>query len=100
MANFEYIKEHYANDKNDGKNIPAFCYIDTGKFDRNGKKICFSTYEDVEINRNINTDVALYNGIWKSYPTIFTASGLDNETIILNSLITKLIKYTNINISI
>ena len=86
MANFEYIKENYANDKNDGKNIPAFCYIDTGKVDRNGKKICFSTYEDVEINRNINTDVALYNGIWKSYPTIFTASGLDNETIILNSL--------------
>ena len=83
MANFEYIKE---NDDNDGKNIPAFCYIDTGKVDRNGKKICFSTYEDVEINKNINTDVALYNGIWKSYPTIFTASGLENETIILNSL--------------
>ena len=83
MANFEYIKE---NDDNDGKNIPAFCYIDTGKVDRNGKKICFSTYEDVEINKNINTDVALYNGIWKSYPTIFTASGLENETIILDSL--------------
>lgn len=83
MANFEYIKE---NDENDGKNIPAFCYIDTGKVDRNGKKICFSTYEDVEINKNTNTDVALYNGTWKSYPTIFTASGLENETIILNSL--------------
>ena len=83
MANFEYIKE---NDDNDGRNIPAFCYIDTGKVDRNGKKICFSTYEDVEINKNINTDVALYNGIWKSYPTIFTASGLENETIILDSL--------------
>ena len=83
MANFEYIKE---NDDNDGKNIPAFCYVDTGKVDRNGKKICFSTYEDVEINKNINTDVALYNGIWKSYPTIFTASGLENETIILDSL--------------
>lgn len=86
MANFEYVNENIGDDANRGKTIPSFYYIDTGKTDRNGKKIYFSTYEDTEINDNINTNVALYNGIWKAYPTTFTASGLENETILLNYL--------------
>ena len=77
MANFEYVNENIGDDANRGKTIPSFYYIDTGKTDRNGKKIYFSTYEDTEINDNINTNVALYNGIWKAYPTTFTASGLE-----------------------
>ena len=48
MANFEYVNENIGDDANRGKTIPAFYYIDTGKTDRNGKKIYFSTYFSIQ----------------------------------------------------
>lgn len=73
--------------------VLPFSYIDTGLTDSNGKQICFSTDYATQANTvsggNGNGDiingeryhkVRLYNGKWKMYSRVFTASGADNET--------------------
>ena len=71
--------------------------IDTGLYDTNSKKIYFSTVferssSDVNttkpksINKDKYTNVMLINGRWKHYSTVFTASGIDYETFVLDGL--------------
>ena len=67
--------------------------IDTGMYDSQGKKIYFSTIFDVQLdNKPISmsygkyTNVMLVNGRWKHYGTVFTASGVDYETFVLEGL--------------
>ena len=72
------------------KIIPRYSYIDAGKTDNTGKKVYYSTVEDIEVqttdtNRTAQ-DITLYNGRWRLYNTIFTAQGTDWETFTLNGL--------------
>ena len=77
--------------------IPFYSRYDTGLTDSLGKKIYFST-KRIQVDRDaLNGDsqravdsamqpITLYNGQWKLYNTIFTASGIENETFILDGL--------------
>lgn len=69
------------------KTIPMFSRVDTGQVDRNGKKICFSTYKE-STSESVSSQqlVDLVNGEFKLYSTVFTASGNDNETFVLEGL--------------
>lgn len=73
-----------------GRTIPRYSYIDTGKTDNVGKKVYYSTAEDVQIEANDTNrtvqNITLYNGRWKLYNTVFTAQGTDWETFTLNGL--------------
>lgn len=70
-----------------GKNLPRYSYVDTGKNDRNGSKIYFSTLTKSSFDRDDETrTIQLYNGRWKMYNTIFSSSGSENETFSLNGL--------------
>lgn len=71
-------------------NIPRYSYIDTGKTDNTGKRVYYSTVEDIHLqttdtNRTAQ-NITLYNGRWRLYNTIFTAQGNDWETFTLNGL--------------
>lgn len=73
--------------------IPPYSRIDTGKTDVSGRKIYFSTScGDITTDSMIKVDdsqskaITLYNGQWKLYDTVFTASGTDNETFTLTGL--------------
>lgn len=86
--------------------IPFYSRVDTGLTDSNGKKIYFSTKRDMSgrdsddydttfsqagdgnqsLTENTKQSVLLYNGQWKLYPTVFTASGVENETFVLDGL--------------
>lgn len=77
------------NEKDTGFHIPKFTYFDTGMTDRNGVRICFSQcqqyVEDTGIDQatleiNDTMEDTFYNGMWRMLPTIFTASGIENET--------------------
>ena len=66
--------------------IPFYSKIDTGLTDSNGKKICFSTVNgqsEIYLEDETYHLITLVNGEWKLYPTIFTASGVDFETFVL-----------------
>lgn len=77
--------------------IPFYSRLDTGLTDSRGKKIFFST-KRLQVDRDaLNGDsqravdsasqpITLYNGQWKLYNTIFTASGIENETFVLDGL--------------
>lgn len=87
-----------------GYSVPFYSRIDTGLTDARGKKIYFSTKKDMtqktlddfdnievdgeswSLSENSTQSITLYNGQWKLYPTIFTASGIENETFILDGL--------------
>jgi hypothetical protein len=86
-----------ANIKPNGKNeqdirsyrLPPFTYITTQKTGKNGRPVYFSTdkwypFESDSSDSGINVD--FYNGKWIPYSTVYTASGLENETFILNGL--------------
>lgn len=73
--------------------IPPYSRIATGLTDSRGQKIYFSTSRGAADNKfNYTLDsastqtVQLYNGQWKLYGTIFTASGVENETFDLTGL--------------
>lgn len=75
------------------KQIYPCSAFDTGLFDSQGNKIYFSTtfsykndFQPVAINDDAYTNVMLMNGKWKKYATIFTASGVDYETFILDGI--------------
>ena len=69
----------------DDNKIPAYTAIDTGKVDSYGKKIYYSFVEDYDLANGQNI-VKLYNGKWKLYDTIFTASGTKYETFVLENV--------------
>lgn len=77
--------------------IPFYSRIDTGLTDYTGKKIYFSTRrnqldqrqttgDSMRLVENSYQPVILYNGQWKMYNTVFTASGVENETFVLDGL--------------
>lgn len=70
--------------------IPRYSYIDVGKTDNMGKKVYYSTVEDIQLQTTDTNKTAqsitLYNGRWRLYNTIFTAQGTDWETFTLNGL--------------
>ena len=78
----------------EGRNviIPRYSYIDVNKTDDSGKRVFYSTAEDItiygsDINRNSTAqNITLYNGRWHLYNTIFTAQGNDWETFTLNGI--------------
>lgn len=85
--------------------IPFYSRVDTGLLDANGKQIFFSTKRDMSaknlddydsttvdgesqtLTENSMQTVMLYNGQWKLYHTVFTASGVENETFFLEDLL-------------
>ena len=78
--------------------IPFYSYIDTGLTDHKGKKIYFSTKrnqldqgqttgDSTRLVENSYQPIVTYNGRWRMYNTIFTASGTENETFVLDGLV-------------
>lgn len=72
-----------------GKRLPPFTYFVTQKNGKNGEPVCFSTnqwypFESDNIDEGI--EVQFYNGRWKIYNTVYTASGIENETFTLDNL--------------
>lgn len=76
----------------DRLSIPNYTAIDTGKFDSQGNKIYYSLFKDtttdtnsIELTQKQNTFLA-YNGRWKMYNQVFTASGTKYETFVLQGV--------------
>lgn len=77
--------------------IPAYSRVDTGLTDATGRRIYFSTARDGSLNdqnvlqlkENKVKPITLYNGEWKLHSTIFTASGIANETFVLEGVKSK-----------
>ena len=67
--------------------LQKYSRIDTGLTDSMGKKIYYSTYEPIDIERETTRTITLVNGEWKMYPRVLIASGIPNETFVLNELI-------------
>lgn len=67
--------------------IPAYSYIDTGKTDRVGRKIYYSTSDSVTIDSDPNFKVLMYNGMWKLYPTVFSGTNQKYQTLILDGIV-------------
>ena len=68
-------------------NIQPYSYFDTGLTDSRGGKIFYSFATDDQNTDQMEDGIAVktcYNGIWKLYPTIFTASGTESETFNLS----------------
>ena len=69
--------------------LPIYTAIDTNKFDSYGKKIFFSfvkqTDNTIQLGDKV-TKLLAYNGKWKLYDEIFTASGVKYETFVLNTV--------------
>lgn len=72
--------------------IPKFTSIDLGKTDSNGNPIKYSFVEDYSFKVS-NVDIVspdfwpvLYNGEFRKYDTVFTATGAPYETFILSNL--------------
>lgn len=70
--------------------ILKYSYVNTGKTDSNGKTIYYSV-GDEDINDNAynasnDYEFQMYNGIWKMYNTVFTATGSAWETFTLTGL--------------
>ena len=67
--------------------IPAYSYIDTGKTDRVGRKIYYSTSDSVTIDSDPNFKVLMYNGMWKLYPTVFSGTNQKYQSLILDGIV-------------
>ena len=77
-------------------NLNCFPYtrIDTGRTDSAGKKVFFSTkrygadegIDNEAFEEDLVLDQVMYNGQWKVYSTVFTASGVKNETFSLDGV--------------
>lgn len=66
--------------------IQPYSMVNTGKTDVNGRQIYFSTRQSYDVTSNSYMPISLYNGQWKLYSTVFTASGIANETFNLTNL--------------
>lgn len=83
-----------ADDEESSVIIPFYSRISTGKTDRNGKEIYFSTAsaKNTDNGGNITVEpgksyiIDVFNGEWKLYSTVFTASGTENETFVLEGV--------------
>jgi len=69
--------------------LPMFAYFTTQKVGKNGGNVCFSvgdsqSFESDSADHGI--DVTFYNGKWRAYSVVFTASGLENETFVLDGI--------------
>lgn len=82
-----------------GMIIPAYSRLHTNMTDRNGRQICFSTtakdgqgYEKSSSTTADRADddptkvLALYNGVWNMYSKTLVASGEENETFVLEGI--------------
>lgn len=69
-----------------GNVILPFSYVETSKTDSRGEKVCFSIDKEYTINSEENYSITLYNGKWKLYPKVFTASGSDYETFVTTDI--------------
>lgn len=71
----------------DGMILPRFSYFETSLTDSNGAPICFSTGdEDVKPEGQAYKSVEFLNGRWHLYDTVFTASGVERETFVLDGI--------------
>lgn len=90
MAIFSFPRSQFAEiGGNSSPTIPRYSYIDTGKTDSTGKKVYYSTVEDIIVQPDLGSSmqsVTLYNGRWRLYNNVFTAEGTDWETFTLNGL--------------
>ena len=83
----------YTGDEETASLLP-YTRFDTGLTDSNGKRIYFSTAKlnstdnqaEIPVSKETASKVTFYNGQYKMYSTVFTASGLGNETFVLTGL--------------
>ena len=73
------------------KTVLKFSKVDTGLTDSNGKKIYFSAVDSSNMKNDIHVQgkqhtINLVNGEFNLYPTIFTASGSENEKFVLSGI--------------
>ena len=66
--------------------IPKYACIDTKLTDDNGKKIFYSLVDDCDVSDKTDNKILFYNGNWKLYPTVFTATGEQYQALLLESL--------------
>ena len=83
--------EYEVDGDSDELMIPKFTAVDTKKTDSNGKKIYYSfvdvnNSEESRKTSNGKTTTILYNGRWRMYNTVFTASGTKYETFTLTGV--------------
>ena len=65
--------------------IPRYSYIDTGKIDKNGESVYYSTKVEMNVTDDQEYEFKLYNGKWY-YHNPIVADGIQNETFILTTL--------------
>ena len=70
-----------------GTSIPMYSQIDTGKTDSYGRKIYFSTIDDVKVDTNGIFPFAAYNGRWVLHPTVFKSNGGEYQTFTLDGVV-------------
>jgi len=97
-AEFTILDELQTADTHDGYFIPRYSAVNTGNVDDDGKPVYYSFKNDFILGQNDFYNYAsngvdfsayktvLYNGIWKLYPTIFTADGSNYETFVLDGI--------------
>ena len=61
--------------ENASPTLYKYSAIDVGKTDKNGKRIWYSTVDNVYVNSNIEFSTLFYNGLWKLYSSTFTSNG-------------------------
>ena len=66
--------------------IYKYSTIDTGKTDSNGKRIYFSTVDDVYVNSNTEFTTLFYNGIWRLYTQVLVSNGETYQKFILSDV--------------
>lgn len=77
---------HNVNGIYNGKYVPEFAYVDTGRTDKNGNTIYFSVAKPFEIDENDQYMITLVNGIWKKSSDTYVATGNDYETFELDNI--------------
>ena len=73
-------------EKSDDIIIPKYSAVQTSLVDVNGKSVYYSFNESYTVKNGKINEVILYNGRWKQYTTVYTASGLKYETFTLFGL--------------
>lgn len=75
-----------------GKYMLRYSAIDTGLQDANGNQVYYSAMDDIQVNSSGIDQYfrfKMHNGIWRLYPTVYTATGEDYETITLDTISSK-----------
>jgi len=69
--------------------LPLFTYFETQKTGKDGRRLRFSTDETLPLESDSaagGVKASFYNGQWKPYSIVYTASGIENETFTLNGI--------------